>query len=79
MAVRPVSRLKKLSVPKSPGKVMEKLRGAYMSAMLMLAGGSGGMAVWDRRIPRARQASSRGGDFEKRVMVHLHNSVIATR
>ncbi|PKU62832.1 hypothetical protein MA16_Dca029245 [Dendrobium catenatum] len=58
---------------------MASLRDAYMNAMLVLAGGGGGGAVWDRRIPRARQGSLKSGDFEKRVMIHLYNSVIATR
>ncbi|KAL0914038.1 hypothetical protein M5K25_017535 [Dendrobium thyrsiflorum] len=81
VVVRQAMWLKKLSVPKSPGKVMARLRDAYLNAMLVLAGGGGGGggAVWDRRIPRARQASLKSGDFEKRVMIHLYNSVIATR
>ncbi|KAI0500931.1 hypothetical protein KFK09_019149 [Dendrobium nobile] len=84
VAVRPALRLKRLIVLASPGKLLARLRDAYMNGMLMLAGGAGAAArkngaVWDRRIPRARHGSLRGGDFEKRLMIHLYNSVIATR
>ncbi|XP_020592475.1 uncharacterized protein LOC110032997 [Phalaenopsis equestris] len=80
MITRPALRLKRLCFPKSSRKMMAKLRDAYMNVMLMLAGGGGaGGAVWDRRIPKARQAGLRGGDFEKKLMIHLYNSVIAIR
>ncbi|KAK8944508.1 hypothetical protein KSP39_PZI008394 [Platanthera zijinensis] len=78
-----------LRVVSTPKKVLVRIRDAYLDAMLLLSGGGGGGAatnksggggpVWDRRIPRARQASSRGVDFEKRIMLHLYSSVIATR
>lgn len=80
-------KLKQLSAPAAPKKVIARVKDAYMDGMLSLAGGSGvaasktggGGPVWDRRIPRARQASSKGGDFEKKIMLHLYSSVIATR
>ncbi|PKU65686.1 uncharacterized protein LOC110106073 [Dendrobium catenatum] len=84
---RPVIRLSKLTVIKTPGRVMARVRDAYMNVMLMLAGDGGvaakkdgvGGAVWDRRIPRARQGSLKGGNFEKKVLIHLYNSVIDAR
>ncbi|KAI0500929.1 hypothetical protein KFK09_019147 [Dendrobium nobile] len=84
---RQVIRLNKLTVIKTPGRVMARVRDAYMNVMLMLAGDGGaaakkdgvGGAVWDRRIPRARQGSLKGGNFEKKVLIHLYNSVIDAR
>ncbi|KAG0460710.1 hypothetical protein HPP92_021007 [Vanilla planifolia] len=40
----------------------------------------GSRPFWDRRIRRKdRQASLKAGDFEKRIVLHLYSSVIATR
>ncbi|PKU66525.1 hypothetical protein MA16_Dca006853 [Dendrobium catenatum] len=87
VVVRPVLKLARLRVP-PPVQAMKKLREAYTDAMVLLSGalaakkgGSGASmgAVWDRRIPRGREEGLKGGDFEKRLMLHLYNSVIATR
>ncbi|KAK8944505.1 hypothetical protein KSP39_PZI008397 [Platanthera zijinensis] len=92
--VRPVIKLKAHMRVPTPRKVMARLRDAYMDAMLLLSGGGGGGVatnksggggggggqIWDRRIPRERRPTSlRGGDFEKKIMLHLYSSVIATR
>ncbi|PKA52893.1 hypothetical protein AXF42_Ash001874 [Apostasia shenzhenica] len=85
VAARPALRMRQVRVS-APRKLLAGLRDAYMNAMLLLAGGKGlsakkggGGLVWDRRVPRARQASLRDSDFEKRLMIHLYNSIIATR
>ncbi|KAI0492484.1 hypothetical protein KFK09_026757 [Dendrobium nobile] len=87
VVVRPVLKLARLRVP-PPVQAMKKLREAYTDAMVLLSGalaakkgGSGASmgAVWDRRDSRGRKEGLKGGDLEKRLMLHLYNSVIATR
>ncbi|KAG0502587.1 hypothetical protein HPP92_002659 [Vanilla planifolia] len=70
-------------------KAAERMREAYVNAMVSLAGalaargwgrGKGG-AVWRRRIPRGREErlDCWSGNFEGGFMLHLYDSVIATR
>ncbi|KAK8917072.1 hypothetical protein KSP39_PZI022425 [Platanthera zijinensis] len=85
LAVRPILRLAWVRVLPPPANAMKKLRDAYTDAMLVLSGrlsannGGGWGTVWDRRIPRGREEGLKNGDFEKRLQLHLYNSVIATR
>ncbi|KAK8964922.1 hypothetical protein KSP40_PGU016161 [Platanthera guangdongensis] len=85
LAVRPILRLAWVRVLPPPANAMKKLRDAYTDAMLVLSGrlsannGGGWGTVWDRRIPRGREEGLKYGDFEKRLQLHLYNSVIATR
>ncbi|XP_072966749.1 uncharacterized protein [Typha angustifolia] len=87
--VRPIVRLR--SKLCSPFRLLTRMRDAYVDAMLALAGGQGRPAaalqlsksksgsddgLWGRRIPKARQVTARRGDFEKRMMVHIYNSLI---
>ncbi|PKA52895.1 hypothetical protein AXF42_Ash001876 [Apostasia shenzhenica] len=82
---RPVLRLRTVRIS-SPKNLLSRLKDAYMDMTLMFAGGEGlsakkggGGPVWDRRVPKSRQATLRAGDFENRMMVHIYNSVIAIR
>ncbi|KAG0500184.1 hypothetical protein HPP92_000256 [Vanilla planifolia] len=87
---RPVVRLVRERMP-APMKMVTRLRDAYVDTMVVLAGGlsakkgggggrGAGWGLWDRRIPRAREDGlGWSADFEKRLMLHLYNSVIATR
>ncbi|CAL9084925.1 unnamed protein product [Musa textilis] len=71
----------------APLRLLAWVRNAYVDAMLALAGGkgrpsalsrvrSGSEALWGRRMPRARQASGRSADFERRMMMHLLHSIV---
>lgn len=80
----------------APALLLARLRDAYVDAMVALGGSgvrpcaalarsrSGAEAgLWDKRVPRARQGSSRsgsskrgGGDFERRMMAHIYSMVI---
>lgn len=74
----------------SPRKLLSKARDAYMNLMLALAGGIGrpvatlknsgscSDGLWVRRMPKARQMSVSGqSEFEKRMMLHIYNSLVA--
>ncbi|PKA52896.1 hypothetical protein AXF42_Ash001877 [Apostasia shenzhenica] len=83
---RPVLRLRLVGRVFMPRSLLARLRDVYMNMMLAFARGEslpakkgGGGPVWVRRVPRSRQASLRTGNFEKRMMTHIYNSVIATR
>ncbi|CAD5173226.1 unnamed protein product [Musa acuminata subsp. malaccensis] len=83
--VWPTLRLRLRAWP-APLRLMARMKNAYVETMLSLAGGegrpsalnrvrSGSDALWGRRMPRARQMSSRSGDFERRMMQHIYNSI----
>ncbi|PKA52894.1 hypothetical protein AXF42_Ash001875 [Apostasia shenzhenica] len=85
VAARPVRRARPVKIF-SPRSLLARLRDGYVGTMLTVAGGEGllakkgaGEPVWDRRVPKPRQASLKAGDFEKRMMIHIYNSVIAIR
>ncbi|EHA8592091.1 hypothetical protein COCNU_contig69266620G000010 [Cocos nucifera] len=73
----------------SPIRLLARMRDAYMDAMLALAGGGGrpwalnksrsaSDGLWERRIPKARQMNSASrGDFERRLMIHIYNALVA--
>ncbi|XP_026659868.1 uncharacterized protein LOC113462614 [Phoenix dactylifera] len=85
--VRPIRRLQVKVF--SPLRLLARMRDAYMDAMLALAGGEGRPSalnknrsvsdgLWERRIPKARQMSARRrGDFDRRFMIHIYNSLVA--
>ncbi|XP_029119622.1 uncharacterized protein [Elaeis guineensis] len=85
-AMRPIPRLRIKVL--SPLRLLARMRDAYMDAMLALAGGGGRPSAlnksrsvsdgrWERRIPKARQMSARRGDFERRLMIHIYNALVA--
>ncbi|ONK81388.1 uncharacterized protein A4U43_C01F28540 [Asparagus officinalis] len=74
-----------LRIP-SPKKLMLRLRDAYVSAMLVVAGWSAGqpqksvveLRQWlVRRVPRAREVKG-GGDFEMMMMMHIYRNLMAS-
>jgi hypothetical protein len=73
-----------------PSKLLSKARDTYMNLMLALAGGIGrptatlknsrscSDGLWVKRMPKARQMSVSGqSEFEKRMMLHIYNLLIA--
>lgn len=85
-AVRPILRLRVKAF--SPLRLLARMRDTYMDAMLALAGGGGRPSALnksrsvsdglrERRIPKARQASARRGDFERRLMIHIYSTLVA--
>ncbi|ONK54951.1 uncharacterized protein A4U43_UnF9360 [Asparagus officinalis] len=71
----------------SPLRIIARIRDAYVDSMLGIAGkgapgllGSGGPeCMLGRRIPKARLVRPEPGDFEKRLVLEIYKSVMASR
>ncbi|KAH7682674.1 hypothetical protein IHE45_05G137600 [Dioscorea alata] len=83
----------RLSIP-SPVKIFSGLRDAYVNSMLVLAGEKQraplmSMAKNKRstyhegtlmeRIPKALKISKKGSEFERTMMIHIYNGLVAPR
>ena len=69
----------------SPLKLLAKLKNAYMSMMLNLAGSVGAMSAGNgfggKRIPKARQVliAYSNEEFDQRLVLEIYKSMIASR
>ncbi|OAY69078.1 hypothetical protein ACMD2_27420 [Ananas comosus] len=69
----------------SPGRLLARLRDAYVDAMLGLAGKGGGLSVgngpdafWSRRVPRSKPVRDVPGEFERRLIIEVYKSLVAS-
>ncbi|KAJ0989118.1 hypothetical protein J5N97_007474 [Dioscorea zingiberensis] len=77
----------------SPGKLLCGLRDAYVNTMLVLSGEkqsaplmsvvkskkSGHESMLTEKIPKALKISRKVSEFEKKMMIHIYNDLVAPR
>lgn len=69
----------------SPVRLLARLRDAYVDAMLGLAGKGAGLSVgngpdafWSRRVPRSKPVPTVPGEFERRLIIEVYKSLVAS-
>lgn len=80
--IKAVPKLRILKNIASPTKLLRKLKNAYISMILSVAGNADGTHVFgDKRVPRGRQvkAAYPSEAFEKRLVYEIYKNLLATR
>ena len=71
-----------------PGRVLGRLRDAYVGGMLAVSRKASvmalpGDAMWTRRVPRRKQlpapAAQGASEFEKRLVMEIYKSIVASK